>query len=155
MNINIVDYKPEYRIYFEKFNKQWIEEYFILEDIDKWVLEHPEEAILKEGGRILFAEADGQIVGTVALKFISNGIYELTKMAVDKSFRGSGTGKTLCYAAIHQAEVMGASKIILYSHTSLANAIGIYRKLGFVEVALEPGKYERADIKMEMKLEKK
>jgi len=152
MNIRILNYKPEYRVYFETFNKQWIEEYFVLEDIDKWVLENPDEAILKDGGHILFAESGGQIVGTVALKFISKGIYELTKMAVDKNFRGSGAGKILCSAAIRQGEISGASKIILYSHTSLANAIGIYRKLGFEEVPLEPGKYERADIKMELKL---
>lgn len=152
MNIRIRDYKPEYQIYFENLNKQWIEEYFVLEDIDKWVLEHPDEAILKDGGHILFAEADGNIVGTVALKFVSDGIYELTKMAVAKHYRGAGAGKILCRAAIRQAESIGASNVILYSQTSLAAAIGIYRTLGFVEVPLEPGKYRRANIKMELNL---
>jgi ribosomal protein S18 acetylase RimI-like enzyme len=152
MNISIIEYQPGYQTYFEKFNKQWIEAYFNLEPIDRWVLENPSEAILQEGGQILFARAGEDIIGTVALKFIEAGVYELTKMAVDKTFQGAGAGKMLCMAAIERAKHLGAHKVLLYSHTSLATAIAIYRKLGFIEVALEPGKYERADIKMELDL---
>ncbi|HSH65805.1 MAG TPA: hypothetical protein VLB84_08410, partial [Bacteroidia bacterium] len=72
--IRIVPYRPEYAIYFERFNKAWLEEYFEVEPIDKYVLENPEEAILKPGGRILFAECEGKILGTVALKPVENGL---------------------------------------------------------------------------------
>ncbi|SEL08605.1 hypothetical protein SAMN05661044_01940 [Olivibacter domesticus] len=43
-------------------------------------------------------------------------------------------------------------KLILYSQTILATAINIYRKLGFKEVPLETGIYERADIKMALSI---
>jgi ribosomal protein S18 acetylase RimI-like enzyme len=150
--MNIIDYSPEYRYYFEKFNKAWLEEYFTVEPIDEWVLGNPEEAILKDGGKIYFVETKGQIVGTVALKWVEPGVLEMTKMAVDKETRGSGAGKLLCQTAIEKARKLGADELILYSQTSLAPAISIYRKFGFQEVPLEAGKYARADIKMSLNL---
>ncbi|GAB3162880.1 hypothetical protein GCM10027291_01470 [Telluribacter humicola] len=149
---SIVEYQPEYQPYFEKFNKAWLEEYFTIEPIDHWVLENPEEAILKEGGRILFVCHNGSIIGTVALKLVEPGIYEMTKMAVDKAARGVGAGKLLCKTAIEKARELNAEKLILYSHTSLESAIAIYNKLGFEEIELDKGKYVRADIKMELPL---
>jgi ribosomal protein S18 acetylase RimI-like enzyme len=150
--VTIQDYRPEYQPYFEQLNKAWLEEYFTVEPIDRWVLEHPEEAILKEGGRIYFAGLEGEIIGTVALKRVGPEVFELTKMAVDKAYQGRGAGKLLCRTAIEKAKELGAHRLILYSQTSLAAAIGIYREIGFREIPLEPGKYARADIKMELLL---
>lgn len=150
MAINILPYHPGLKSYFEQFNKAWLEEYFIVEPIDEYVLTNPEEAILKEGGVILFAALDDKIIGTVALKSIGKDSYELTKMAVDKPYQGIGAGKILCTAAIEKAIELNAREIILYSQTGLQAAIAIYYKLGFTRIPLEPGKYERADIKMHM-----
>ncbi len=150
MNFEILSYQPQYQPYFERLNKAWIEAYFSVEPIDQWVLENPEEAIIKPGGQVYFAVYQGQIIGTAALKWNEAGIVELTKMAVDNAYQGLGAGKYLCQRAIEEAKAMGASKLVLYSHTSLKPAIGIYKKLGFVEVPVEAGKYARADIKMEI-----
>lgn len=147
-NVFIVPYKPAYAPYFDRYNRDWLEEYYEVEPIDKYVLENPEEAIIQHGGCILFAEHEGQIIGTVALKFVKPGVYELTKMAVDKKLRGQGAGKILCKAAIEEAKRLNAHTLILYSQTKLANAIEIYRKMGFTELPLEQGVYKRADIKM-------
>lgn len=152
MPVTILPYRPEYKIYFKLFNKAWLEEYFTIEPIDSYVLNHPEEAILKDGGAILFAGYQEQIIGAVALKYLEPGVLELTKMAVSKDFRGIGAGKQLCMAAIERAKAMGARELILYSQTGLKAAIAIYRKLGFQEIPLEPGVYQRADIKMRMAL---
>ena len=147
-NTRIIQFQPDYAVYFDRFNKAWLEEYFVVEPIDKYVLENPEEAILKPGGRILFAEHNRRIIGTVALRVAKPGVYELTKMAVDKSLRGHGAGKLLCAAAINEAKNLQAKELILYSQRQLQNAIAIYRKMGFEELPLEPGAYQRADIKM-------
>lgn len=147
--IQILDYRPQFAPYFERFNRAWLEQYFRVEDIDARVLGNPETYILAPGGCILFAAADTRIIGTVALKKVDEGIYEMTKMAVDGKYRGMGAGKILCAAALQRAAEMKAHKVILYSNTLLANAIGIYRKLGFREIPLEKGLYERADIMME------
>jgi N-acetylglutamate synthase-like GNAT family acetyltransferase len=150
MELQIIDYQPEYQPYFEKFNKAWLEEYFVVEPLDKWVLEQPDEAILKPGGKIYFAAMGNTIVGTVGLRFIEEGVFELTKMAVDKSYHGGGAGQYLCQAGIDKARELGVTKLILFSNRILKNAIHIYHKLGFVEIPVEPGTYGRADIMMEI-----
>jgi ribosomal protein S18 acetylase RimI-like enzyme len=152
IDLEILDYRPEYQPYFERLNKTWLEAYFRVEPIDEYVLGRPEEAILREGGQIYFVRHEGQIIGTMALKVAGPSVLELTKMAVDPPFQGQGVGKFLCRTAIAKAREMGAHKLLLFSHTSLAPALGIYRSLGFVEVPVEPGKYARADIMMELAL---
>ena len=152
MEVKILDFKPAYRTHFERLNKAWLEEFFVVEPIDQQVLENPEEAILKNGGAILFAEYGSEVIGTVALRWIEEGILEMTKMAVDTKFQGKGAGRLLCTAAIKKAKEMGVEKLILYSNTSLAAAIALYRKMGFVEIPLEEGVYKRSNIKMEKDL---
>lgn len=150
-SIQIIDYKPIHQNSFESMNRKWIEQYFGLEPIDLDVLQFPDKHILGYGGAILMASYDGQIAGTVALKYVSPGVYEFTKMAVDEAFRGRKLGELLAVSAIERARQLGAHKIILYSNTLLQPAISLYRKLGFVEVPVD-GPYKRSNIKMEMPL---
>lgn len=149
VNLEIIDYRPDHQPWFEKFNREWIEEYFWMEPIDTDVLQHPDEHILKKGGNILMAVSNQEMAGTVALKFVTPGIYEFTKMAVDRKFRGKKIGFALAVAAIEKARTMKAEKIILYSNTLLAPAITLYKKIGFSEVPLD-GPYKRTNIKMEI-----
>lgn len=151
MELTILEYRPEYQMWFEKFNRDWIEKYFWMEPIDFSVLQKPEEHIIKKGGAILMASCDKEMAGTVALKYVEPGVYEFTKMAVEERFRGQKIGLLLSEAAIIKARQLGAHKIILYSNTVLAPAISLYRKLGFKEVPLDAA-YERSDIKMELTL---
>jgi ribosomal protein S18 acetylase RimI-like enzyme len=151
--IEIVSYRPEYQPYFERFNKAWIEKYFSLEEIDKYVLENPEKAIINVGGSILMAIFNDEVAGTVALKKVDNEVYEFTKMAVDEPFRRKGIAEALSRASFEKARELGATKVILYSNTRQEAAIIMYRKLGFEEVPVEPGVYKRANIKMEILLE--
>jgi hypothetical protein len=39
--ICIVDYQPVHQPYFERFNRQWIEEFFTMEPVDEYVLTNP------------------------------------------------------------------------------------------------------------------
>jgi ribosomal protein S18 acetylase RimI-like enzyme len=149
--VAILPYRPEHQPFFENLNRAWIEQYFWMEPIDFQVLQHPEEHILAKGGYILMASCDKEIAGTVALKFVSPGVYEFTKMAVDEKFRGLKIGLTLAEAAIEKANALGAHKIILYSSSKLAPALALYRKIGFRDVPVD-GPYKRSDVKMELDL---
>jgi ribosomal protein S18 acetylase RimI-like enzyme len=146
--ITIVDYQPRYQPYFEKFNRYWIEKYFVMEEIDEFVLTHPEEAILKPGGAILMALYDGSVAGTVALRKINDTVYEFTKMAVEETFRRKGIAEALSYASFKKAKELGADKVILYSNSILKPAISLYEKLGFKHVQVGIGEYKRSDVKM-------
>lgn len=149
--LEIIDYQSEHQPWFEKLNRTWIERYFWMEPIDFEVLQEPEVHILRNRGKILMARYQNQIVGTVALKFVEEGLYEFTKMAVDEKYQGLKIGRALAEAAIEKAKKDKAQAIILYSNTALKNAIELYRKLGFVEVPLD-GPYKRSDIKMKLTL---
>ena len=82
-----------------------------------------------------------------------NGVFEMTKMAVDASLRGQKIGQKLLQYTLDFARAKGLNQLILYSNRKLENAIYLYRKFGFEEIALEnPNPYDRADIKMKIKL---
>jgi len=151
-NIRILSYRPEFQKYFESINKEWLNAHFAIEPIDIEVLENPERSILDNGGTIIFAELQGEIVGTVALRFQEKGVYEMTKMGVLPAAQGKKVGWALALAILEQAKAMGGEKVVLYSSRKLVPAIGMYRKLGFQEVLPEEGKYSRCDIKMEINL---
>ncbi len=123
-----------------------------MEPIDKAVLTDPEEHIISHGGDIIFVAVDNEIVGTVAYKKIDEDTVEMTKMAVSDAFKGRRLGWLLGCAVLQRAAEAGFSRMVLYSNTKLAPAINMYRKLGFVEVELEKGGYERCNIKMEIPL---
>jgi ribosomal protein S18 acetylase RimI-like enzyme len=150
--ISILDYQKEHQPYFEKFNRAWIEEWFTMEPLDEWVLTNPEDAILKDGGKILMASCNGIMAGTVALRKLSKGVYEFTKMAVDEHFRRRGIAEALTYASFEKAKELGALKIVLYSNTKNAAAIKLYEKMGFKHLPVENDVYVRANVKMEIDL---
>lgn len=149
--LEIIDYQKEHQPAFEQLNRNWIEKFFWMEPIDVAVLQKPEEHILANGGKIVMARYNNELVGTVALKFVKEGVYEFTKMAVNENYQGLKIGLKLAEAAIEKAKELNASSIILYSNTKLQPAITLYKKIGFVEIPLD-GPYERSDIKMQLAL---
>ena len=151
--ISVVDYQSSHQPYFERFNRQWIEEIFVMEPVDEFVLTNPGIAILDSGGAILMALYNGTVAGTVALRKVDDITYEFTKMAVDKDFRRKGIAEALSYASFEKAAALGALKVILYSNTKNAEAIKLYEKLGFAHVVVEAGVYERANVKMIIEIE--
>jgi ribosomal protein S18 acetylase RimI-like enzyme len=147
--IEIIDFRPEHQPWFESLNREWIERDFWIEPVDLEVLQRPEVHILSSGGSILMIAENKEIAGTVALKRVSNDEFEFTKMAIDQKYRGRKLGWALAEAALQKARSLGARKVVLYSHTKLASAISLYRKLGFLEVPVD-GPYKRSNIKMEL-----
>jgi GNAT superfamily N-acetyltransferase len=150
--INILSYSSELKEHFKTLNEEWLNKHFYVEPVDEKVLGDPDTYIIHPGGDIIYAECDGQIVGTVALKLHEPEVFELTKMGVTEAFQGKRVGDLLMREALIRAKELGGKKVILYSNRKLAPAINLYRKTGFTEIDVESGKYERCDIKMEYPL---
>ncbi|MBL0182675.1 MAG: GNAT family N-acetyltransferase [Chitinophagaceae bacterium] len=148
--IKIIDYRPQHQPYFEKFNRYWIEKYFVMEPVDEYVLTNPDEALLKPGGAILMATCDGEIAGTVALRKVDDSTFEFTKMAVDNKFQRRGIAESLSHASLRKAKELGAQTVILYSNSILTAAIRLYEKLGFEHVPVGIVEYKRSDVKMKI-----
>lgn len=153
--VEITDYLPEHRMTFKRLNIMWINSHWSLEPHDLEVLDNPEASILSRGGHILVALLNGRPMGVVALCRME-GIehdFELAKLAVDPTVRGTGIGERLCIAAIERARQSGAGRIFLESNTILTPALNLYRKLGFTELKEYHPAYERGDIQMELILD--
>ncbi|RUL74470.1 bifunctional helix-turn-helix transcriptional regulator/GNAT family N-acetyltransferase [Dyella choica] len=148
--LQIVPYAPELREHFYRLNAQWLERYFRIEDIDRAVLNDPEHYILQPGGAIFFAQLGEEIIGTCALLQESPGVFELTKMGVDETFRGLGAGKRLLEACIAEFHRRDGQTLFLESNSRLNTALRMYEKAGFVlQPSVRPGShYERADVYM-------
>ena len=149
--IRILDFDPRWREDFARLNIAWLERWFVVEPIDRVVLSDPERHILAGGGRVLFAvDAEGRAVGTVALKHEGDGVYELTKMAVDPSQQGRGIGRRLLEAAIAAYRANGGRELFLESSRKLGPALRLYESAGFAHrPAPRPGThYARADVYM-------
>ncbi|MDT8414823.1 MAG: GNAT family N-acetyltransferase [Flavobacteriaceae bacterium] len=149
--IRIALYHPDLKQDFVRLNVDWLEEFFFVEPVDEMVLNQCEQKIIAPGGHIFFLLRDNTVLGTVALMKTEEGVFELTKMSVDKTLRGKGYGKTLLQHCIDFAKRRSWKKLILYSNTKLENAIHLYQKFGFCEIPVEAGcVYERCNIKMEL-----
>jgi putative acetyltransferase len=75
----------------------------------------------------------GEIVGTVGLYPMTTETVELRKMYFAKEIRGFGLGKQTLARMIECAAELGFKKIYLETNTRLKEAIGLYRKFGFIE----------------------
>ncbi len=150
--VRIVDFAPGYAADFERLNREWLERYFHIEPIDARVLRDPQVEIVAHGGVVLFAVAKDQaVVGTCALKYHGDGVYELTKMAVTAAAQGGGIGRALLEAAIARYRSLGGVRLYLETHDSLVPAIALYEWGGFRHAARPggPSVYERANVYME------
>ena len=147
--IAVHDWRPEWRGDFERLNVDWLERYFSVEDIDRRVLGDPQRWILAPGGHIFLATRDAEVVGTVALLREADGVYELSKMAVDPAHQGHGIGRRLGEAAIARFRALGGTRLFLESNRKLLPAIHLYEALGFVDRGRRPDShYARSDIYM-------
>ncbi|GAA0854688.1 bifunctional helix-turn-helix transcriptional regulator/GNAT family N-acetyltransferase [Aliiglaciecola litoralis] len=130
--VSIVEFSPDLASFFEQINRQWIEDMFVLEDVDKQVLQHPIENIISKGGKIWFAKhPELGIVGTCALLNKGNGAFELTKMGVLANVRGLKVGEILLQHVIKQA-IEIADCLFLLTNAQCEAAIHLYEKNGFV-----------------------
>lgn len=147
--VEIIPFSTALKEPIKTLNLEWLKKYFKVEPKDEIVLSDPQGEIIDKGGMIFYAKYNDAIVGTVSLMKIDSTTYELSKMAVTDGVQGLGVGKKLMLHCLAVAEAKGIEKLILYSNRKLLPAIHLYEKFGFVEVPLEGGVYERADIKME------
>ncbi|MCV9929789.1 GNAT family N-acetyltransferase [Flavobacterium sp. LS1R49] len=150
--VKFIDYSDEFKESIKILNYAWLEKYFRIEKMDQISLSNPKEEIIDKGGFIYYAILDNEIIGTASLLKKNNGIFELGKMAVSDTVQGYGIGTLLLEHCLKTAKSKNIETLVLYSNTKLESAIHLYRKYGFEEVDLEPGLYERANIKMEKQL---
>lgn len=151
--LRIVEYRDELAPHFRDINADWIETMFVMEDVDRYVLDNPRETIIDPGGAILFVELEGRgIVGAGALRWSEPGQLELTKMGVKPDIRGLKAGEFLLDALIERAATMVPDRLFLLTNSACEAAIHLYEKCGFEHdaelLAAARHHYDRCDVAM-------
>jgi N-acetylglutamate synthase-like GNAT family acetyltransferase len=147
--MEIVEFEPAHAEAFRILNEAWISKYFVVEAKDREVLDDPHGKIIAKGGRVFMALKDGVAVGCAALLKMDDGGYEVAKMTVSEDLRGSGLGRALMQRCIDAGAEMGARRLYLETNSSLGPALGLYRTMGFRDLAPAETAYVRADVFME------
>ena len=68
-NVKVAPFQDEYADDFKRLNLEWIEKYFVVEEMDKKQLEDPQENIIEPGGESYSVLEDGKVRGVCALGF--------------------------------------------------------------------------------------
>lgn len=86
-------------------------------------------------GRLLLAQVNDQAAGCVALRPLSEVVCEMKRLFVRPAFRGLGLGRVLAERVITEARVVGYTHMRLDTvASSMADAVALYRRIGFVEI---------------------
>jgi putative acetyltransferase len=87
-------------------------------------------------GRLLLAEYEGHVAGCVALHKLEAGICEMKRLYLRPPFRGQGRGRELARRIIAEARQIGYRRMRLDTvEPVMKDAVAMYRKLGFKEIA--------------------
>jgi GNAT superfamily N-acetyltransferase len=82
-------------------------------------------------GTFVIARAEGRAVGCGALRRLDETSAEVKRMYVEPELRGRGIAKLILDQLEAAALVMGIHRLVLETGIYQAEAIGLYRRMGF------------------------
>jgi putative acetyltransferase len=106
------------------------------QNFDKELAELPGDYAPPEG-RLLLAEYEDQLAGCVALHKLDSGICEMKRLYLRPQFRGKGLGRALAGAHHRRGapdRLSGRMRLDTVEPV-MKDAVAMYRKLGFKEIA--------------------
>ncbi|MEU9498144.1 GNAT family N-acetyltransferase [Streptomyces sp. NPDC048196] len=134
---------PDARALLREYYTEVADRYFTLhedrlstpQEIDEGVAEYPAADLAPPHGVLLVARHGGETAGCAGVRLLDAGTAELKQMFVRPGARGLGGGGELLMAAEAAAARLGAERIRLDTRLDLTEAIALYRRHGFVEIA--------------------
>lgn len=105
------------------------------EEIEEGLVEYPSTDLTPPNGVLLVARHGGTVAGCAGVRLLDARTAELKQMFVRAASRGLGGAGGLLMAAEAAAARLGAERIRLDTRLDLVEAIALYRRHGFVEIA--------------------
>ncbi len=107
------------------------------QDFDAEIAGLPGDYAPPGGALILAHAADGNLVGTVALRALdpAQGICEMKRLYVAPEGRGHGLGRRLAERALTEAQRLGYRAVRLDTLPAMREAQTLYAALGFRDIA--------------------
>jgi len=90
-------------------------------------------------GLFLVAIEAGRLIGTGALKPVSDNTFEIVRMSVARDYRRRGYGRGLLNALIQAAREKGATQIICETTSTWTEVIQFYESYGFARTHEKEG----------------
>ena len=132
-NLKFLAFTPQLSRHFKAINQQWIEDMFVMEQVDQDILDFPQKLVIDKGGYIWFVEHPSLgVIGTCALNKKDENVFELTKMGVLDEARGLKAGEQLLKYVLGEANKLGIETLFLLTNKKCQAAIHLYEKNGFV-----------------------
>jgi putative acetyltransferase len=105
------------------------------QNFDKELSDLPGSYVPPEG-RLLLAEYEDQLAGCVALHKLDQDMCEMKRLYLRAQFRGKGLGRALADRIIAEARTIGYRRMRLDTiEAFMKDAVAMYRKIGFHEIA--------------------
>ncbi len=90
---------------------------------------------VRPSGRLLLAFESDEAVGCGAFRKLESDICEMKRLFVRPKYQGKTIGSALARALIQEAQAAGYARMRLDTMPTMQKAIGLYRSLGFQEIA--------------------
>ncbi len=112
-------------------------------DVSEFTSEHDYDDVRRKfpgdhappDGCLLLATDNGRVCGCVALGRLAETVAEMRTLFVRPACRGNGIGKKLAEASLIEARQFGYRTVRLDTLGFMASALGLYRSLGFRDIA--------------------
>ncbi len=112
--MKVVPYSKELKQEFIEMNLHWIEEMFVVEDLDIEELNNIESSIEK-GAQIFYTlDNDNEVMACCMIAPRDDGDWEIMKFATKDKYKGRGAGKLCLQACIDYAKKRRLKRLLLF-----------------------------------------
>ena len=122
------------RAHMDDIASRWYGRPATTEEIDRGLVEHPSDDLRAPDGLFLVAQQGPTVLGCAGLRFLGEGVGEVTRVYVAPPARGKGLGRRLMLRLEQLARERRVQTLRLDTRSDLVEARAMYASLGYVEV---------------------
>jgi len=154
-SFSIVDYTPKMKASFLRLVKPWLLSLLNgkIDDDSNFAINEPDKYYLLNGGFILFAKYNNEIVSCIALKRLDDESIEFQHLFTHPNYRNKGIGTKLIERTITRGKENNIKKLFFQTSINSEKSIHFFSKFGFKESKSHKQMNVQSGTKIVMKME--